>query len=179
MSRSQFHSIKLFILRHAWLNLWDKHMTTGRINQVTFLTVQAWHPTAPQKRRRWSHARHSHSPQRRSTVVGPKPSLREPRKTVFFLFQSWFLEQRALAPEGEASTPRLFDSFNFPLRGRCTESWQLDARKQFEEASFPTATRLLQAMPTPTPSSNPPRRASEAADTVLRTFFCFQCWPSG
>ena len=26
---------KVFILRHAWLNLWDKHMTTGRINQVT------------------------------------------------------------------------------------------------------------------------------------------------
>ena len=23
-----------FVLRHAWLNLWDKHMTTGRINQV-------------------------------------------------------------------------------------------------------------------------------------------------
>jgi hypothetical protein len=38
MSRSQFHSIKLFILRHAWLNLWDKHMTTGRINQVTVLS---------------------------------------------------------------------------------------------------------------------------------------------
>ena len=35
MSHSQFHCIKLFILRHAWLNLWDKHMTTGRINQVT------------------------------------------------------------------------------------------------------------------------------------------------
>jgi hypothetical protein len=35
MSHSQFHSTKLFILRHAWLNLWDKHMTTGRINQVT------------------------------------------------------------------------------------------------------------------------------------------------
>ena len=35
MSHSQFHSINLFILRHAWLNLWDKHMTTGRINQVT------------------------------------------------------------------------------------------------------------------------------------------------
>ncbi len=34
MSRSQFHCIKMFILRHAWLNLWDKHMTTGRINQV-------------------------------------------------------------------------------------------------------------------------------------------------
>ncbi len=25
----------MFILRHAWLNLWDKHMTTGRINQLT------------------------------------------------------------------------------------------------------------------------------------------------
>ena len=35
MSHSQFHSIESFILRHAWLSLWDKHMTTGRINQVT------------------------------------------------------------------------------------------------------------------------------------------------
>ncbi len=35
MSRSQFHS-KIFILRHAWLNLWDERMTTGRINQVAF-----------------------------------------------------------------------------------------------------------------------------------------------
>ena len=25
----------MLILTHAWLNLWDKHMTTGRINQVT------------------------------------------------------------------------------------------------------------------------------------------------
>ena len=39
MSHSQFHSINLFILRHAWLNLWDKHMTTGRINQVTIPTL--------------------------------------------------------------------------------------------------------------------------------------------
>ena len=37
MSHSQFHCIKSFILRHAWLNLWDKHMTTGRINQVTIV----------------------------------------------------------------------------------------------------------------------------------------------
>ena len=37
MSCTQFHGIKMFILRHAWLNLWDKHMTTGRINQVTFV----------------------------------------------------------------------------------------------------------------------------------------------
>ena len=34
MSHSQFHCTISFILRHAWLNLWDKHMTTGRINQV-------------------------------------------------------------------------------------------------------------------------------------------------
>ena len=40
MSRSQFQS-KRFILRHAWLNLWDKRMTTGRINQVAILTTQA------------------------------------------------------------------------------------------------------------------------------------------
>ena len=39
MSHSQFHCIKSFILRHAWLNLWDKHMTTGRINQVTLLSA--------------------------------------------------------------------------------------------------------------------------------------------
>ena len=37
MSHSQFHSLNLFILTHAWLNLWDKHMTTGRINQVAFI----------------------------------------------------------------------------------------------------------------------------------------------
>ncbi len=37
MSHSQFHSIESFILTHAWLNLWDKRMTTGRINQVTIV----------------------------------------------------------------------------------------------------------------------------------------------
>ena len=41
MSHSQFHSTNLFILRHAWLNLWDKHMTTGRINQVTISSMWA------------------------------------------------------------------------------------------------------------------------------------------
>ena len=39
MSHSQFHSINLFTLRHAWLNLWDKHMTTGRINQVSIFAA--------------------------------------------------------------------------------------------------------------------------------------------
>ena len=41
MSHSQFHSIESFILRHAWLNLWDERMTTGRINQVTIICLHA------------------------------------------------------------------------------------------------------------------------------------------
>ena len=52
MSHSQFRSIKQFILRHAWLNLWDKHMTTGRINQVTAvweLTENLWELTIVMK----------------------------------------------------------------------------------------------------------------------------------
>jgi hypothetical protein len=40
MSRSQFHSINSLILTHAWLNLWDERMTTGRINQVTIRLAQ-------------------------------------------------------------------------------------------------------------------------------------------
>ncbi len=36
MSYSRFHCSKAE-LRHAWLNLRDKHMTTGRINQVILL----------------------------------------------------------------------------------------------------------------------------------------------
>lgn len=39
MSHSQFHKYKLFILTHAWLNLWNKHMTTGRINQISIGAV--------------------------------------------------------------------------------------------------------------------------------------------
>ena len=46
MSLSQFHRIKWFILRHAWLNLWDKHMTTGRINQVTYADCATAQPAA-------------------------------------------------------------------------------------------------------------------------------------
>ena len=38
MSRSQSRCMML-ILRHAWLNLLDKHMTTGRINQVAVVLV--------------------------------------------------------------------------------------------------------------------------------------------
>ena len=38
MSHSQFHRTRA-VLRHAWLNLWDKHMTTGRINQISIYRV--------------------------------------------------------------------------------------------------------------------------------------------
>ena len=38
MSRSQSRCMML-ILRHAWLNLLDKHMTTGRINQVAVVVL--------------------------------------------------------------------------------------------------------------------------------------------
>ena len=52
MSHSQFHSIRVLILRHAWLNLLDKHMTTGRINQVTTLRT-----TGPDRcQSHWDHA---------------------------------------------------------------------------------------------------------------------------
>ena len=52
MSRSQFQS-KRFILRHAWLNLWDERMTTGRINQVAIFprafqtTLKQWSKIVP------------------------------------------------------------------------------------------------------------------------------------
>ena len=38
MSHSQIRS-QILILRHAWLNPWDEHITTGRINQVTYFYV--------------------------------------------------------------------------------------------------------------------------------------------
>jgi hypothetical protein len=53
MSCTQFHCIKMFILRHAWLNLWDKHMTTGRINQVTFVGDNRNKHICTDKQRSW------------------------------------------------------------------------------------------------------------------------------
>ena len=44
---SAVSQLELLILRLAWLNLWDEHMTTGRINQVIIkfglrYQVQTW-----------------------------------------------------------------------------------------------------------------------------------------
>ena len=46
MSHSQFHRTRA-VLRHAWLNLWDKHMTTGRINQVAVRTGRGHEGASP------------------------------------------------------------------------------------------------------------------------------------
>ena len=55
MSHSQFHSTMLFILRHAWLNLWDKRMTTGRINQVNIFESFSQLQTYAQHKRPLQH----------------------------------------------------------------------------------------------------------------------------
>ena len=41
MSHSQFHSIDSFILRHAWLNLWDKRMLLAESTRL--LSLSCWH----------------------------------------------------------------------------------------------------------------------------------------
>ena len=49
MSHSQFHCI-LFILRHAWLNLWDKHMLLAgstRFLSFCFRTLTLTHSARP------------------------------------------------------------------------------------------------------------------------------------
>ena len=40
MSHSQFHSIKSFILRHAWLNLWDKRMLLAESTRLLSLSLR-------------------------------------------------------------------------------------------------------------------------------------------
>ena len=83
MSHLQFHRIKWFILRLAWLNLRDKHMTTGRINQVTIVqaggeqrrvsgdTTTTHTPTNPkQGRKRDTHSMlHMHPPHHSCSVT--------------------------------------------------------------------------------------------------------------
>ena len=75
MSRSQFYSIKLFILRHAWLNLWDKHMTTGRINQVTLLSDLPLRRTEPLRNAPDcnTHSRKTHTRSKSTASCTPLP----------------------------------------------------------------------------------------------------------
>ena len=69
MSHSQFHSTKLFILRHAWLNLWDKRMTTGRINQVNIFAHKRWMHCSNQQLERT----HANDKRSRNTKSRPHP----------------------------------------------------------------------------------------------------------
>ena len=43
MSHPQFHHLNSFKLTSAWLNFYNKHMTTGRINRIN---VILFHPTS-------------------------------------------------------------------------------------------------------------------------------------
>ena len=90
MSRSQFYSIKLFILRHAWLNLWDKHMTTGRINQVTLLSVTISIKSLSRWTKVFSGYNHSHTDSRSCwrVIVDKSQIVRSRPKT---LPDSWIL----------------------------------------------------------------------------------------
>ena len=57
--RSNKHGFTIFklVVRHTWLNLWDKHLTTGRINQVSVIlqsstkrfSISHLHPTVLHK----------------------------------------------------------------------------------------------------------------------------------
>ena len=77
---------RLLILRHAWLNLWDKHMTTGRINQVTILRprlTHKWenHRSYPMPKQRvevllgWLHHREDDEQRRISKTAWPRGEL--------------------------------------------------------------------------------------------------------
>ena len=73
MSRTQFHSIDSFILRHAWLNLWDKRMTTGRINQIAIALRTSLGRNTHTTARRWGipySARRHTTPHQIGTTFG-------------------------------------------------------------------------------------------------------------
>ena len=59
MSRPQFHSTDLFILRHAWLSLRDKHMllagSTRKLHSLLFVVVHSFYNGRRRRRdgRRW------------------------------------------------------------------------------------------------------------------------------
>ena len=77
-------------------------MTTGRINQVTFLAVQAWHPTT--LLREDGGARETLTLARARSTGRPKPHTARRQKRCFsFKVGSW--SQKAQAPEGERPPP--------------------------------------------------------------------------
>jgi hypothetical protein len=81
MSHSQFHCIA-FILRHAWLSLWDKRMTTGRINQITILKPSR-RDYASSQTRKLGLPKYDNYPRGRKTQL--HWSLRSPRTCAFVI----------------------------------------------------------------------------------------------
>ncbi len=72
----------MLILRHAWLNLWDKHMTTGRINQVTIFAGRGRRPKPASAVLEPRSAPHLHSPLRRGRSRPPVSfNLKKKKKT--------------------------------------------------------------------------------------------------
>ena len=59
MSHSQFHSIKSFILRHAWLNLWDKRMLLAESTRLLSLSLRT-HIAAGEQMQQKKEPEHSH-----------------------------------------------------------------------------------------------------------------------
>ena len=104
MSHSQFPRIKIpFELRLAWLNLRDKHMTTGRINQVSSLRVAAFSRDPSPKNTSSSSSKYSTA----DSPTQPTPYLAWPYKSVATLpctYQSYVILSFA-SPTPQSRTP--------------------------------------------------------------------------
>ena len=81
MSHSQFHCKSLTLIR-AWLSPRDKHMTTGRINQVSLLVCGVWRLPGSAERQKSFEKWHFENPERGGVpkilvTLPPSPSLQK------------------------------------------------------------------------------------------------------
>ena len=135
MSHSQLHSTNLFILRHAWLNLWDKHMTTGRINQVTIQPHGTWVPPPIE---RGPHDMHVWSRSKMSPSLGPASVTRHLQKHPQHHAWSTPAEQHFPLKHRPRSTLfPILTSFksNLPLQ-RKVRSWPSEKTSKWEGPSI-------------------------------------------
>ena len=82
MSHSQFHCKSLTLIR-AWLSPRDKHMTTGRINQVSLLVCGVWRLPGSAERQKSFEKWHFEHPERGGGAknFGHSPPIPQPPKT--------------------------------------------------------------------------------------------------
>ena len=131
MSHLQFHSTNVFILRHAWLNLWDKHMTTGRINQVTVVTFKPNSDIASLCRPEWTEAPSNNKQHNRwfqlkdTTIVRANNSKENAHSTLRVLrhVRTDQSDQNCSCPHEEDNLPTSLDSKRFPLVQFLTAHW--------------------------------------------------------